>query len=72
MKHELHTARRPILLESYDCVDRTAEPFHGLAKCTLGALPQARRDGGVMGVEDDLHLLLDTADDFTCGERLSV
>ena len=72
MKHELDTARRTILLDANDGVDRAAEPRDDLANGGVRALPQARRDVGVMSVKDDLHVLLDTANDTTNGDTNAI
>jgi hypothetical protein len=64
VEHELYAARGAVLLEPRDGVDRAPEPGDGFAQCALGPKLEARRDGGMMGVKDDLHGHLETANDI--------
>src|SRR5215471_11550390 len=73
-EHQLHTARRTILFDANDGIDRaaTSEARNDLANRRVRALLQARRDIGVMGVKDDVHELLDMGKLATRGERLEI
>jgi hypothetical protein len=64
VEHELYSPGGAILLEPRDSIDGTTKPGDCLAKRALGAKLETRGDGGVMGVKDDLHVLLDTANDI--------
>src|SRR3982750_10142 len=68
VENQLDTSRWAVLLEANDRVGGATQAQNDASQRCVRALPQARRDGGVMTMIDDVHLLLDMTNDITPAE----